>query len=193
MRIAGKPFFVDEIIGRWAGLAAVIVVLSLAAATACSDTGSEPAAPSALPTAIPGTFDPCRDIPVNVLESQHLSPEPHPTVAKIGGGGEQSKGCEYWAQHGAEAELGSGVTINVTNVTMEYFAKNFEPNHQFTHSEISGRSVATAGSAGNSYCVMLIALAAGGIEMSNASSRNDSCRILTNVATALISSIPAGA
>lgn len=177
----------------WAGLAVVIVLLPLAAAMACSGRDAEPTTSSALPTAIPDTFDPCRGISVDVLESQHLNPEPHPTVARVGGRGEQSKGCEYWAQPGAESELGSGVTINVTNVTMNYFTKNFEPAHLFTRSAISGRSVATAGSMGNSYCVMLIELKAGGIQMTNASSRTDSCRTLTNVATAIIPSIPAGA
>ncbi|MGW5516606.1 DUF3558 family protein [Nocardia africana] len=145
---------------------------------------------TALPTTLSSGFDPCAGIPGDVLESVGLQPEGRPIPARVGGDGEQYKGCDFRTRDGAGPDRGPDVHIQVTNLTMSYYEKNFRPGRQFRTLRIDGRDVATAGEQGGTYCSMLVGLRNGGVKLSTTTSAGDSCQVLTDIATAVVPHIP---
>ncbi|WP_181064626.1 DUF3558 family protein [Nocardia nova] len=156
----------------------------------CGTGGENSESHAALPTTLSSAFDPCTSIPGDVLESVRLQPEGRPTPARVGGAGEQYKGCEFRTLEDADPDRGPDVHIQVTNITMSYYETNFRPGRQFRAFRIDGRDVATAGEQGDTYCSMLIGLRSGGVKLSTTTSKNDSCQVLTDVATAVVPHIP---
>ncbi|MFG3518723.1 DUF3558 domain-containing protein [Nocardia nova] len=169
------------------------LVVGAIAVSGCGPGDHDTSSKSALPTTLPGSFDPCKDIPADVLTSLKLVPEGRPIPPRLGGVGEQYKGCDFRAQDGFASQKGPSTYIQVTNMTMDYFTRNFAPEHQFDKSGIDGREIATSSYAGLP-CVLFISLKEGGVEVGPLSvAEGDACQVLTEVATAIIPHIPRNA
>ncbi|MDR7169840.1 hypothetical protein J2W56_003584 [Nocardia kruczakiae] len=154
------------------------------------EQGNNTAEPTLAPK-IPTVFNPCKDIRPDILLSLKLKPEGKTIPSRLGGPLEQYEGCDYQTQDGFESQRGTDTFIQVTNMGMEYFARNYKPEHEYRTFKIDGRDVATAGSANPSTCVLLIALNDGGVQLGpNAIEGKDPCQALVDVATAIIPSIP---
>ncbi|PPJ07148.1 hypothetical protein C5E51_18350 [Nocardia nova] len=171
-------------------LAVSIAVVGLLASAGCGKEEGHRATPPQLPPQLPSKFDPCKDIPADVLASLNLVPEGRVIPARTGGPLEQYKGCDYRVQAAAASEQGPDVFIQVTNMTIDYFANNYAPERQFTRMKIGGREVATAAAADPSSCTLLIALRDGGVQVGPNVIDRDPCRSLVDVATAVIPHIP---
>ncbi|MFF0451732.1 DUF3558 family protein [Nocardia africana] len=171
-------------------LAVFVAALGLLASAGCGREVGHGATPPPLPPQLPSKFDPCKDIPADVLASLNLDPEGRVIPARTGGALEQYKGCDYRLQAAAAAALGPDVFIQITNMTMDYFANNYAPERQFTKMKISGREVATAAAADPSSCTLLIALQDGGVQVGPNAIERDPCRNLVEVAAAIIPHIP---
>ncbi|WP_167354203.1 DUF3558 family protein [Nocardia kruczakiae] len=168
------------------------IVLGIPTMAACGTAHDNSAQNTILPTTLSKVFDPCNDIPATVMESEHLNPSGTPIPPRLGGDGEQYRGCRFRAQDDAESELGPGISIQLTNMTIEYFTRNFAPGRKFTTLKIGGRDAATAGQ-DDGYCTMLVALETGGVYLTGLSSKKDTCLIVTDVANAIAPAIPPGA
>ncbi|PPJ28362.1 hypothetical protein C5E45_00505 [Nocardia nova] len=169
------------------------LVVGAIAASGCESGDHDGLPKSALPTTLPSSFDPCKDIPADVLASLELVSEGRSIPPRIGGVGEQYKGCEFRTKDGYAPRRGSSTYIQATNMTMDYFTRNFAPEHQFNSFDIAGRKVATSSYTGLP-CVLFISLKEGGVEVGPLSvAERDSCQVLTEVATAIIPHIPQNA
>ncbi|MEV0332079.1 DUF3558 domain-containing protein [Nocardia sp. NPDC050717] len=142
---------------------------------------------------VPAGFDPCRDIPEQVLAEERLGhQEPDITEAP---GGVVWKGCDWVYKGGG----GYSTSVRVTNLTVEMVRdKNFQDAQEFT---IGGRGAISTrqfdGPHVNEVCDINVAVRGGSVEVNvvNPPSRRDtghldSCQIARSLAEKIAPSIP---
>ncbi|AYF77471.1 DUF3558 domain-containing protein [Nocardia yunnanensis] len=156
-------------------------LLPLAAITACNSQRTE-TPETTRSTSVPSSFDPCKDIPADVLTANHLQPQPAHHQPDDLGGQEEYKGCDYKTQDDAAAEYGPGVFIAATNMTLDYFKSTYQPSRI---SKIDGRDVAAVPSQNNTHCILWVGITGGGIRFDTVTPKKDACEVLTDLVTAI--------
>jgi hypothetical protein len=165
------------------GLAAILIPVA-----ACS-ANSKQQGDLSLPTTVPSSFNPCKDIPPEVLISQGFNPQPVHELPDNLGGVQKYKGCEYQTRGPGGAGSGTDVMVKVTNMDFDSFRESYQPQKAFT---IGQHSSATAESENNSDCILFTSIKGGGVWFSTTVDGKDACSILVNLATAMGPTLPSG-
>ncbi|MGY0500797.1 DUF3558 domain-containing protein [Nocardia sp. FBN12] len=147
---------------------------------------------------VPAGFDPCRDIPKSVLDSERLRVASSNNNADYdGAGGVKWRGCS-WAAPDSYA-----VGITTTNLTVDRVRANTKLTIRDEYM-IGGRAAVAASRADNkdprSVCTLTVAMQGGGLEFSldNPESNEltghlDTCQLARGLAEKVVPLIPAGA
>ncbi len=147
---------------------------------------------------VPAGFDPCKDIPKSVLDSEGLRVASSNNNADYdGAGGIKWRGCR-WA-----SPDGYGVGITTTNLTVEQVRANTKLTVRAEYT-VDGRAAVAASRSDTknprSVCTLTIAMQGGGLEFSldNPDSRRktghlDTCELARGLAEKVVPLIPAGA
>ncbi len=187
---------------RRAGLLAVGAVLLVAGCGGSTgDEGGGPATTTVgqgLAADVPAGFDPCRDIPKSVLDSERLRVASSNNNADYdGAGGIKWRGCR-WA---APDSYAAGITT--TNLTVDHIRANpkLTVRDEYT---IEGRAAVAASRSDEkdprALCTLTVAMQGGGLEFSldNPESNEltghlDTCELARGLAEKVVPLIPAGA
>ncbi|MBF6185760.1 DUF3558 domain-containing protein [Nocardia farcinica] len=175
----------------------VVVVLGGCDSSVDGDAGpagSATVAPSSeMAPKAPAGFDPCADIPQELLDSEGLRlPSPQNST---GPGGIEWKGCMWVQTDGVTA------TIQVTNITVEMVKARNLPDS--TELNIGGRSAISSRRSPDhpdAVCTLNVQMVGGSMEfnLSNPPSRKktghlDTCELTRALAEKVVPTIPAGA
>ncbi|MFD4433136.1 DUF3558 domain-containing protein [Nocardia sp. NPDC058497] len=152
----------------------------------------------ALAAGVPAGFDPCKDIPKSVLDSEQLHRASSNNNADFdGAGGIKWRGCSWVMSDGY------GVGITTTNLTVDQVRANTKLTVRDDYA-ISGRTALATSRADEknprSTCTLNVAMQGGSIEFSldNPDSRRktgqlDTCSLARGLAEKVVPLIPAGA
>ncbi|MFI1459256.1 DUF3558 domain-containing protein [Nocardia carnea] len=180
-----------------AGKRRVLVALvsgAVLALTGCESSTEEtvtPATPSVAPD-VPVGFEPCTDIPQEVLGSEGLrSPSPNDSSS----GGIKWNGC-MWVQTD-----GYGASIQTTNITLQMVKdKHFPEETEFTVGDRRAISTRQLEEHAEASCIVNVEMKGGSLEISltNPPSRRktghlDTCELARNLANKVAPTIPANA
>ena len=166
--------------------------LALAGCESSSEGSATPSAPSIAPET-PTGFDPCTDIPQEVLDSEGLE-DPMPDDSRAGGGLKWD-GCMWVITDGYTP------SIRTTNITLEMVReKNFPEETEFTAGTRKAISTRQLESHAEASCIVNVEMRGGSLEfaLTNPSSNRktghlDTCDLARNLAVKVAPSIPAGA
>lgn len=166
-------------------------VLTLTGCDSSSEGAVTGATPSVAPE-VPDGFDPCLDIPQEVLDSEGLrSPRPDDSSAS---GGIKWDGCTWRITDGYTAG------IRTTNITLEMVkSKNFPEETEFSAGDRKAISTRQLEDHAEASCIVNVEMNGGSLEfmLSNPSSNRktghlDTCELARNLAGKVAPSIPAG-
>lgn len=179
----------------------VFVVVAIMAIAACgSGESSKPAPPASLTL-----FDPCRDIPLSVLNSWNADPNPKPDHS-VGDNGSNSsdpalKSCSYSGkEYGAADGLAkeNSLYIGMTTMSLDYFGRSVDSGAPVRETGIDGRTTIIRGSysATNipgpyTICDFYVQMKGGGLYLS-IEKAGDACQFLTDVAQKVVPLLPPG-
>lgn len=147
---------------------------------------------------VPAGFDPCKDIPKSVLDSEGLHKASSNNNADFdGASGTKWRGCRWVVSDGYAA----GITT--TNVTVEQVRANTKLTVRGENT-IAGRSAVAASRSDNknprALCTLTVAMQGGSLEFSldNPDSRRktghlDTCELARGLAEKIVPLLPAGA
>ncbi|MFD3704504.1 DUF3558 domain-containing protein [Nocardia sp. NPDC058658] len=147
---------------------------------------------------VPAGFDPCKDIPESVLDSEGLHKASSNNNADFdGAGGTKWRGCSWVVSDGYAA----GITT--TNLTVEQVLDNPKLTVRGEYT-IAGRSAVAASRSDNknprALCTLTVAMQGGGLEFSldNPDSNEltghlDTCELARGLAEKVVPLLPAGA
>lgn len=166
-------------------------VLALTGCQSSSEGTAAPSTPSVAPE-VPVGFEPCTDVPQEVLASEELrSPRPDDSSA---GGGIKWNGCTWRITDGYTAG------IRTTNMTLEMVkVKNFPEEMEFVAGGRKAISTRQLEAHAEASCIVNVEMNGGSLEfmLSNPSSNRktghlDTCELARNLASKVAPSIPAG-
>lgn len=140
---------------------------------------------------VPVGFDPCEDIPEQVVDAHNLT-MPYPENSDASGG-MKWRGC-IWVQSGG----GYGATIQATNITVEVVeVKNFADIRSFS---IDGRNAVSSRQIEERLeesCTVNVEMSGGSLEVSitnppsSSTSDQDTCELARELAEDIVPSLPA--
>ncbi|WP_433601006.1 DUF3558 domain-containing protein [Nocardia sp. CA-135953] len=177
---------------------AVGAVLLLSGCGSSTDGEAKPASTStsagpSLAADVPRTYDPCKDVPQSVLDSEKLGMK---STANGDAGGEVKwRGCA-WVRPSSY-----GVSIRTTNLTIDVIrSRNFPETTEFT---IDGRRAISTRQFDGPFikeaCTVDVEMRGGSLEfnLTNPKSTNtgslDSCNLARDLAEKVVPSLPANA
>jgi hypothetical protein len=169
-----------------------VLALTLTGCESSSEGTATPDTPSMAPAA-PTGFDPCTDIPQEVLDSEGLE-DPMPDDSSAGGGLKWD-GCMWVITDGYTP------SIRTTNITLEMVkGKNFPEATEFTAGGRQAISTRQLEAHAEASCIVNVQMNGGSLEFAltnPASNRKtghlDTCGLARTLATKVAPSIPAGA
>ncbi|MFD3506757.1 DUF3558 domain-containing protein [Nocardia sp. NPDC058666] len=147
---------------------------------------------------VPVGFDPCRDIPKSVLDSEGLHKASSNNNADFdGAGGVKWRGCSWVVSDGYAA----GITT--TNLTVDKVRSNTKLTVRGEYT-IGGRSAVAASRSDNknprSVCTLTVAMQGGSLEFSldnpdsnELTGQRDTCELARGLAEKVVPLLPAGA
>lgn len=171
-----------RIAGAFAGVALFAGVIGCQSST--------PPSKPVLATSLPTSFDPCHDIPAQVLSAQHLMAEPIPYPEhETADPSVKATGCQYLPPTSA-GDRGSGVIVQVTNMTVDYFQHDYSKAEKFDSAlyrqfKIDNRAAATQGPRLDGMCTLVVDIKDGGIRLDTLSQKIDPCQLLMDFANAI--------
>ncbi|GGK50789.1 DUF3558 domain-containing protein [Nocardia camponoti] len=182
---------------RYVVVGVVLVGVAVVGCSAGDDQG-EGVPSSTIAAQVPAGFDPCKDIPKSVLDSEGLRVPPLGNNADFdGGGGIKWRGCSWVVPDGY------AVGITTTNLTLDRIRANTELAIRHDYS-IAGRPTLATSRADEtdprSVCRLNVAMNNGSLEFSldNPASRRltgtkDTCELARGLAEKVVALVPAGA
>ncbi|WP_280414524.1 DUF3558 domain-containing protein [Nocardia carnea] len=175
-----------------AGASVVLVAAGCGTSTGGSAEPSTSAAQSVAPQ-VPSAFDPCTDIPQEVLDSEQL----HSTNSSTSTD-EMRRGDIAWSGCNWVVSDGYAAGVSATNLTVDMVREKAVPGARET--EIHGRAVIIAQHAGPTSCTLNAEMVGGSLEImaDNPPSRRltgdqNPCDITVRLAEKVLPLIPAGA
>ncbi|MGV9675274.1 DUF3558 family protein [Nocardia sp. NPDC003482] len=165
-----------------------LLAASLAAGCGAEGQGKK----QTLPREIPSSFDPCRDIPLEIKAEQQFldNPEVWPEHEN---GEVKLRGCEYRRSFEVAKERGLGVMIEVTNMNARYFldVDSIDPTgRHHGHSIKIGNREAAVRRDSTTLCDLVVDIKGGGIEFIGSNNKDDPCEDLENLAERLVPVLP---
>lgn len=162
------------------------------ALTGCESSTEETATPTPTTPEVPAGFEPCTDIPQEILDSEGLR---SPTPSDSSSGGIKWNGC-MWVQTD-----GYGVSIQTTNITLQMVQdKKFPEEKAFTAGDRRAISTRQLEEHAEASCIVNVEMKGGSLEISltNPPSRRktghlDTCELARNLANKVAPTIPANA
>ncbi|WP_328389825.1 DUF3558 domain-containing protein [Nocardia sp. NBC_00416] len=175
---------------RW-GVLACGAVLALAGCESGTEGSAGPVTPS-MAAEVPAGFDPCTDIPQEVLESEDLAGYSRPTSSDTSGG--KWKGCVFIQTDGYAAG------IQTTTVTVDMVRdKGFPEATEFTAGGRKAISTRQLEEHAEASCFVNVEMNGGSLEfgLTNPSSNRktghlDTCELARALAEKVVPAIPAG-
>ncbi|MFI9403612.1 DUF3558 domain-containing protein [Nocardia sp. NPDC052316] len=174
-------------------LGAVVVLAGCGPSDGGGDkpTGSSSTSTPSVAPDVPAGYDPCKDIPQSVLDSEKLldrTPDNSNTS-----GGIKWRGC-LWAQTD-----GYGARIQTTNITVDMVrAKNFPDTREFTMNGRRAVSTRQSSDHPDAACTVDVEMKGGSLEfnLSNPPSRRntghlDTCELTRKLAEKVVPTLPA--
>ncbi|MGW4249496.1 DUF3558 family protein [Nocardia sp. NPDC004722] len=151
-----------------------------------------------LPSEVPGAFDPCRDIPDSVLLSLHIDPGSRRSIPdQVNGGGyddqvERVRGCEFAINGSAIGGGPTQISIEATNITIDYFRKSRSKDEATQEISADGRTSIVAGPFLGGQCHGLVGIVGGGILLSTVDRDAKSCDTVAKAVQAIAPLLPKG-
>nr|WP_231951515.1 DUF3558 family protein [Nocardia terpenica] len=161
----------------------------------CKSNDSEPPKPR-ISDRIPTSFDPCSDIPPDVITSQQLMPDPKRQAERDDGDGVKSSGCEYRRSFELTQTRGTGISVDVTNMTVDYFSDVYSKSNSVDGTPvrrltINNRPAAIQGPRSDNTCMIITDIKDGGVRFDNAAHTVDPCQVLIEFVQAVSTHLPA--
>ncbi|WP_446225568.1 DUF3558 domain-containing protein [Nocardia sp. IBHARD005] len=189
---------------RWRGV--IAVVGAVLAISACGPDPSSEQSARTSPTfaaEVPTGFDPCTQVPDEVIRSENLRPNrPNPESKLDAPNGVKWRGCGW----GYEKGRGYGTNIRTTNLTLEMIrARNFTDAEEFVtggrQAIVSRQQDTNTSGPDGSSCTANVEMKGGSLdifihnppETSPATGHIPACTIARTLAEKIAPSIPAGA
>ncbi|MET8878590.1 DUF3558 domain-containing protein [Nocardia sp. NPDC004604] len=184
------------LLGAALGVGAVVLLSGCGSSTGgdAKPVSTSTSAGPSLAADVPRTYDPCKDVPQDVLDSEKLHNK-H-TVDDSASGGVRWVGCQWVRSNGY------GVSIRTTNLTIDLIrSRNFPETTEFT---INGRRAISTRQFDGPYikeaCTVDVEMKGGSLEfnLNNPPSNRDtgsidSCVLARGLAEKVVPSLPATA
>ena len=175
-----------------AGASVVLVAAGCGTSTGGSAEPSISAAQSVAPQ-VPSGFDPCTDIPQEVLDSEQL----HTTGLDLDKD-EMRRGDIAWSGCGWVMSDGYAASVTATNLTLDMVREKAVPGAH--EAVVHGREVIVAKQGGPTSCTLNAEMAGGSLEFlvdnppsNRLTGGQDPCDISTRLAEKVLPLVPAGA
>lgn len=154
----------------------------------------------------PAGFDPCRAIPLGILNSWDIDPNPKPTFSIESDGSASKnpalKSCEYNGKvYGATSGLAKEgmLSIGMTTMSLGYFGKPKYRGNWYREAGIDGRKMAIktdsyiAAYVPGPYtsCEIYVQMKGGGLLL-NVEKAGDSCQLATDIVQKVVPLLPPG-
>lgn len=184
-------------------LVGVILSTFLTAALTSCGIGKSPSVNPHL--SVRSGFDPCRDIPLSMLNSWNANPTPTPATS-IGSDAKDSfdpdlKSCYYHGNAGGSAQgltMGDSLYIGLTAMSVDTFHRMESRGEPYRETGIDSRRMAIKGPYSdaptpgrNTICEVYIQMNGGGILLTSVK-LGDACQFLTDVAQKIVPLLPPG-